>query len=351
MSFYNAAAAKFVTTGATTAVPVASGGGTSGSGSASASKTALLSYIDSLVGKSGKHILIGQHSNYWDAVPTDDITGLIQQTGKTPAIIGLQFDTNSPEGIAGGQYSGVTLANTYLSQGNIVLITEVPGSPLNGTQMWGDVSLPDSPIPGANFMNMTIPGTAEYNAFQTYLAKLSSTLAQIKGPVLFRPFAEQNGTWFWYGNQNPAQFIKMWQMMWNYVTNTAGLTNVIWVYATNAGMGNYSAYYPGSQYADIVGEDAYPPSAGDAEVWQELGTLGKPEIYAESGASLVSEQVQFATDSLNNDSVLSLVEHDFPQIVAVISWCQSVALDNQLGASAVMNDPQVITLSDLPSGL
>jgi hypothetical protein len=319
---------------------------TSASSGACAS-AALLSYLNGLP-DSSEHILIGQHTNYWDAIPTDDLTGLFQQTGKNPAIVGVQIDSgSSPEGVAGGPYSGVTLANSYLGQGYMVMITEVPGSPLNGTAMFNQTLITNSPMPAANFTNITTPGTAEYNAFQIYLQQMATALKQINGPVLFRPFAEQNGNWFWYGDQNPAQFIAMWQMEHDYMV-AQGLTNLLWVFAANVGVGNYSTYYPGSEYVDVVGLDAYPPSAQDTQAWQQLGALGKPEIYAEAGATLVSESVQVGADTLDNSAILSLVEQNFPQVVGVVVWCQSIALDNQNGAAAVMDDPQVITLNTLP---
>jgi beta-mannanase len=318
---------------------------------ASTSKTALLNYMTHLSGNGGAHILIGQHTNYWDSVPTDDITGLTQQTGKSPAIVGVEIEgAFSPEGVAGGTYNGVTLANAYLSQGHIVLVSDWPGSPLNGDAMWNQTNAPSTPMPAANFANITTPGTAEHAAFQTYLQQLASALKQINGPFLFRPYLEQNGNWFWWGSQDPSQFAAMWQMEHDYLV-AQGLSNIIWVFAANTGVGNYSTYYPGSEYVDVVGLDAYPPSTADTQAWQQLGALRKPEIYAEAGATLVSESVQAGTDTLDNSALLSLVEQTFPQIVGVVIWCQSVALDSQNGAAAVMNDPQVITLNALPSGL
>jgi mannan endo-1,4-beta-mannosidase len=310
--------------------------------------TALLAYMTSLSTIAGAHILIGQHTNYWDSVPTDDITGLAAQTGKHPAIVGVELEgAFSPEGVAGGPYDGIGLANSYLSQGYIVLISDWPGSPQNGNPMWNQSNPPSTPMPAANFANITTPGTAEYAAFQTYLQQLASALKQIDGPFLFRPYLEQNGNWFWWGSQKPSQFAAMWQMEHDYLV-AQGLTNMAWVFAANTGVGNYSTYYPGSEYVDVVGLDAYPPSAGDAQAWQELGALGKPEIYAEAGATLVSESEQAGADTLDNSALLSVVQRNFPQVVGVVFWCQSIALDNQNGVAAVMNDPQAITLSALP---
>jgi hypothetical protein len=338
-SFFNSSAATFTLTSASTP--------------ASTPKAALLNYLSSLRGNTGPHILIGQHTNYWDSVPTDDLTGLSQQTGKNPAIVGVMFDSgSSPEGVAGSPYSGVTLANTYLSEGYLVLITEVAGSPENGTPMWDQNPTPSTPMPAANFANVTTPGTAEYSAFQTYLQQLAAALKQINGTVLFRPFAEQNGSWFWYGAQNPSQFIAMWQMMHDYLVN-AGVTNVLYVYATNSGVGNYAAYYPGQAYVDVVAEDAYPPSTYDSAVWSALAQVAPnaPQIYAEQGTNPNQSSSVIPTDSYDSETWVRFIEQNFPNVVGIVKWSQADALDNQTGSAAVMSDPQIITQELLPSSL
>jgi hypothetical protein len=353
LSFFSASASSFTVTSASSAGPTSSAPAPAPSSNPSSPKTALLSYLKSLAGKTGPHILIGQHTNYWDSVPTDDLTGLYQQTGKNPAIVGVMLNSGSSiEGSAGSSYSGVTLANTYLSEGYIVLITEVPGSPLDGASMWNQNPMPTTPMPAANFANVTTPGTAEYDAFQNYLQQLATTLKQINGPVLFRPYAEQNGSWFWYGTQNPSQFIAMWQMMHDYLAN-AGVNNVLYVYATNSGVGNYAAYYPGAAYVDVVAEDAYPPTLNDAAVWSALAQVAPnaPQIYAEQGSNPNESSSVTPTDSYDNETYIQLIEQNFPNVVGIVKWCQADALDNQNGAATVMSDPQIITQELLPSSL
>ena len=38
---------------------------------------------------------------------------------------------------------------------------------------------------------------------------------------------------------------------------------MLWVYNVNSGAGNYTQYYPGASYVDIVSWDSYPVEAGD----------------------------------------------------------------------------------------
>lgn len=77
-------------------------------------------------------------------------------------------------------------------------------------------------------------------------------------PVLWRPFHEAAGGWFWWG-KDAASFKSLWIAMFNYF-KTEGLDNLIWVWTTE---GNDADWYPGDQYVDIVGRDVYNKETAD----------------------------------------------------------------------------------------
>ena len=41
------------------------------------------------------------------------------------------------------------------------------------------------------------------------------------------------------------------------MTNTKNLHNLLWIYSPDQGPGNYSMFYPGDDYVDIVALDVY----------------------------------------------------------------------------------------------
>ena len=48
--------------------------------------------------------------------------------------------------------------------------------------------------------------------------------------VLWAPFHEyQPSGWFWWSKGTATQFIQLWQYMYNYLTNTKGLNNLVWL--------------------------------------------------------------------------------------------------------------------------
>lgn len=109
--------------------------------------------------------------------------------------------------------------------------------------------------------NATVEGTWENKVFTEDLKNAAAYLKLLRDadiPVLWRPFHEAAGGWFWWG-KDAASFKSLWIAMFNYF-KTEGLDNLIWVWTTE---GNDSDWYPGDQYVDIVGRDIYNKETAD----------------------------------------------------------------------------------------
>lgn len=72
-------------------------------------------------------------------------------------------------------------------------------------------------------------------------------------PVLWRPLHEAGGAWFWWGAKGPAACLKLYDVMYDRLTNFHHLNNLIWVWSTPE-----AAWYPGNAKIDILGYDSYP---------------------------------------------------------------------------------------------
>lgn len=133
-------------------------------------------------------------------------------------------------------------------------------------------------------------------------------------PVLWRPFHEFNGGWFWWSptqtiynytvdengivtpgtkkaqkTLDSSYFIRLWQYVYDYYTDVYGLDNLLWVYSPNAGNDALSAScYPGDDYVDMAGYDIY--ESAEAAAVSSYNVLKKvaPEklfAYTEYGVS------------------------------------------------------------------
>lgn len=72
-------------------------------------------------------------------------------------------------------------------------------------------------------------------------------------PVLWRPYHEASGGWFWWG-EDAATFKKLWIDMFNRFKE-AGLDNLIWVWTSD--VNDFGKWYPGDEYVDVIGVDLY----------------------------------------------------------------------------------------------
>ena len=109
--------------------------------------------------------------------------------------------------------------------------------------------------------NATVEGTWENKVFTEDLKNAAAYLKLLRDadiPVLWRPFHEAAGGWFWWG-KDAVSFKSLWIAMFNYF-KTEGLDNLIWVWTTE---GNDADWYPGDQYVDIVGRDVYNKETAD----------------------------------------------------------------------------------------
>jgi mannan endo-1,4-beta-mannosidase len=190
--------------------------------------------------------------------------------------------------------------------------------------------------------------------------------------VLWRPFHEMNGGWFWWCNDDykgqgwtPREdFAALWKHMFDYFTHTKKLNNLLWVYSPNAqltpAIRPTDFYYPGSDYVDIVGYDLYYWKPLDAEVfdmngsYSKLAALNKPFGLCEFGPGPGMRNGKF-----DNRSLIDGIREHCPNACFFFyraSWSsdlifyrldQRVAIIDNGNGPALMTDPWVVTRDEV----
>lgn len=95
-------------------------------------------------------------------------------------------------------------------------------------------------------------------------AKLFNKLVDREGnpiPVLFRPWHEMNGDFFFWGEgfRTTEDFIQLWHDTVKILSEDFNVHNLIYVYAPNlvSNKAEYLKNYPGDQFVDMLGIDVY----------------------------------------------------------------------------------------------
>lgn len=138
------------------------------------------------------------------------------------------------------------------------------GDCCNGSSIW---AMENRPSP-ERWDSLVTEGTPLNDAWKEGADKIAAYLKQLQDediPVLWRPYHEMNGVWFWWCNHKGDQgFKRLWIMMYNYFTNHHKLNNLIWVWNTNAPRDipgdeawDYELFYPGDEYVDVLAADVY----------------------------------------------------------------------------------------------
>ncbi len=192
----------------------------------------------------GSYIISGQQESTWMGSENYEFDIIKRASGKYPALRGLDY--------MGDDFSGCNRrAKSWYQQGGIVTICWHCGSNFSGSHT-------EAMNSDLNWSAALTEGTAEYNALIAGMDKGAKALKELQDagvPVIWRPFHEFDGKWFWWGKGGAENFKKLWRIMYDRYTNYWGLNNLIW----NLGYSGTvtDGWYPGDEYVDIIGADTY----------------------------------------------------------------------------------------------
>jgi mannan endo-1,4-beta-mannosidase len=265
---------------------------------AATSKSTVINYLRSITGTS---IVSGQHNKEPATAPSAYTQQVNAVTGQWPGLWGGEMMFRSTD--QANRQRVVDQAKQEWANGSLVALTWHACSPTVGAtcEFEGGVK---TRITDAQFQQVVTGGTALNTTWRNRMAAVVPYLRQLRDagiPVLWRPFHEMNETWNWWGGRPGANGgAKIYQQMKDYF-DSQGLTNLIWVWNVQDNPNaNWSQYYPGSNYVDVVSLDVWyknHPSSGDYSQMQSIAA-GKPIAIAEMGkvpnASLLTSQTRWA---------------------------------------------------------
>ena len=290
----------------------------------------MMAYLGEL---SGKGILTGQHTK---TRGMEELRHIEEITGKQPALLGFELLAYSPninywdtddeclEEVE-GNYGTLQNAWEWAAKKGIVTLTWHWFSPLGGrskafyarnTEFDASKALAD--------------GTPENRALLSdmdVMAGLLRPFCQAGVPILWRPFHEGDGDWFWWGAKGAETVKDLWRLMVERFTQKHQLNNLIWVWNSPV-----PECYPGDDVVDIISCDMYPPAhqhtaqldklAQVKSITQqpkialigEIGTLPSAEALAQEKAEWVSYMTWcndfcLTEDFTTNEALREMYEH------------------------------------------
>ena len=146
-------------------------------------------------------------------------------------------------------------------------------------------------LPDKQFKEILTPGTRLYKRWAAQVDSIAVYLKKLQDarvPVLWRPYHEMNGDWFWWGGRvGESSTIELYKQLYDRLVNYHKLNNLIWVWNVDrpsTPVRKFSNFYPGNEYLDILSLDEYGSDFKQA-YYDSLSVLskGKPIALGEVG--------------------------------------------------------------------
>ncbi len=344
-------------------------------------RSILVEYLTSLSKSPTHKILSGQ---WFGAHKSFDLVvkKLETETGRTPVIFGSHYTLIRPstkplvvpptESAEQDRVLDHILEDHWAAGGLVALswLADNPWHRLGTGPMCRKVPTPCAGGTLSELMRTDNPAGAYFHAELDQMAAHLAVLQDAGVVVLFRPFHEMNGSWFWWGARSatsptPAEFSAFWAYVHDYFTVRKKLRNLLWVYSPgNAGptpkfypwglKQPATYYYPGSNLVDIVAVDLYgdhlnPPTASESTErdhatigsYRDLVALGKPLGLGELGPS------HPRGGNFDFSAIIDELVKDYPRATFFLAWQDSpaqgkrFAIVSNAAPEELMNNPRV----------
>ncbi|MCI9845931.1 beta-mannosidase [Flavobacterium pectinovorum] len=217
---------------------------------------------------SKEHILFGhqhalEYGHGWSGESNkSDVKSV---TGSHPAVIGIDFSDFSGQSKERIEKEKERLrknvVDTYERGGITTVAWHFNNPASDGGFYWKD---------GISTASVSLikPGGSHHEQYKEILKTIADFAHSVKAkdgklsPMIFRPYHEFDGDWFWWGKKYTSRedFIAVWQFTVSYLKDTLGVHNFIYAFSPDNRFNSEEEYlerYPGDDFVDLVGMDDY----------------------------------------------------------------------------------------------
>ena len=287
----------------------------------------------------GEHVLFGhqhatEYGHGWAADDEGDRSDVKSVTGAHPAVIGVDLNglSNRPADVIARNKTALRKAIVdHYNRGGLT------------TQSWHF----DNPVSGTDFyfkdlravaaVAHIIPGGSHHEHYKEilgHIADLAKTCVGKDGtlaPMVFRPYHEFDGDWFWWGAPHCSRedFISLWRFTVAYLRDTLDVHNFLYAFSPDCLFRTEAEFldrYPGDEWVDMVGMDDYADFGRDGKYNVESGVkklrivsdyaqkAGKLAAFTETGLESIADPMWWT------DTLLPTLKADGLKLCYVLVW-------------------------------
>lgn len=236
-------------------------------------RAAILSYLAELPAQ--KKTLAGVQINEYEVyIECTSADRLKVMTGKRPAVLGLEL----MNAIAYPPYASYLIdrALTQSATGGIVTMSWHQRNPVEICLRGEYYECAKKPMSADTLKAVLTAGTRENALWLGDVRAMAKVLHRLRAAgvvVLFRPYHEMNGNWFWWGKQDALP--ELWDALYDELVVKEKLDNLIWIFSVDREAPDVARYFPKRHRPDIVGTDMYEPDPNTPKLAAAKTNLSK----------------------------------------------------------------------------
>lgn len=284
---------------------------------------------------SKKHILFGHqdataYGHTW--TKGDNRSDVKDVTGSHPAVIGLDF---SGLAFATGENLenekarlGKLIIDTYNRGGLVTMAWHLRNPATEGSFYWEK-----DPVRG---VEQIVPGGVKHEVYKKLLQDIADLTKTLKGkdgkqiPLIFRPFHEFDGDWFWWGKSHctSQQFTDLWKFTVNYLRDDLKVHTFLYAFSPDCTFNTQEQFlerYPGNDFVDIFGTDNYADMGRDGANYDVAAkklkivadvakTHKKLAAFTETGLESITDSTWFT------EKLLPVLRKEKLKLAYVLVW-------------------------------
>ncbi len=284
------------------------------------------------------HVLFGhQHATeyghgWYGEAGRSDVQSV---TGTHPAVIGFDFSGLSGRPAEEVEKNKVQLreqiAATY-DRGGVATIAwhfTNPVTPQTGFYWKDSVSAPA--------VRHLVPGGTHHAVYKDILRTVGELATSVRGkdgklvPMIFRPYHEFDGGWFWWGKPHCTreEFVNLWRFTASYLRDSLGVHNFLYAFSPDCLFNTEAEFldrYPGDAWVDLVGMDNYADFGRDGRYNLDAGIrklkivsdyarkAGKLAAFTETGLESIPDSTWWT------QTLLKALRAEEMQLAYVLVW-------------------------------
>ena len=205
-----------------------------------------------------------------DWVGDADRSDVMSVCGDRPAVMGFDLghlelgDTLNLDGVPFSRMRQEIIS--HFERGGVVTLSWHLNNPLTGGTAWVADSLRDVE---SHTVEAVLPGGAKHDVMLAWLDRVAAFLSSlqtadgVRVPVIFRPWHEHTGSWFWWGQTccTTEQYLALWRLTEERL-RAQGVTNALYAFSPNMMASDTTKEmlmerYPGDDLIDVIGYDQY----------------------------------------------------------------------------------------------